>query len=38
MGMLNASQNLTNRAALIEALMSRTPARTAGWFATIPTL
>ena len=36
-GMLNASQNRTNRAALTEASMSSVPARCAGWFATIPT-
>jgi hypothetical protein len=35
-GMLNASQNRTNRAALIEASMSRQPARCIGWFATMP--
>ncbi len=38
MGMLNASQKRTNRAALMDALMSSTPASTAGWLATMPTL
>ncbi len=33
--MLNASQKRMNRAALIEALLSSTPASTAGWLATI---
>ena len=37
-GMLNASQKRMKRAALSDALMSSTPASTAGWFATIPTL
>ena len=36
-GMLNASQNRTNRAPFTEASMSSTPARCAGWFATTPT-
>ncbi len=36
-GMLKASQNCTNRAAFSEAWMSSTPARCAGWLATIPT-
>ena len=36
-GMLKQSQNRTNRAALIEASMSRQPARWAGWLATMPT-
>src|SRR3954453_4145339 len=36
-GMLNASQVCTNRAAFSLASMSSTPARTAGWFATMPT-
>jgi hypothetical protein len=36
--MLNASQNLTKRAAFLEALMSSTPARILGWLATMPTL
>src|SRR2546428_13847169 len=34
--MLKASQNLTNRAALTDESMSRVPALTLGWFATIP--
>jgi hypothetical protein len=38
MGMLKASQKRTNRAAFSLALMSRAPASTAGWLATIPTL
>jgi hypothetical protein len=36
--MLNASQNRTNRAALIDDLMSRQPASTSGWLATMPTV
>ena len=36
-GILNASQNLTNRAPLIEASISRQPARTIGCCATMPT-
>src|SRR4029077_17010301 len=36
-GMLKQSQKRTKRAPLIEASMSRTPARTAGWFAAMPT-
>ena len=36
-GMLKASQKRTNRAALRDALISSTPARIFGWFATIPT-
>src|SRR5437773_1709824 len=36
-GTLNASQNRMNRAPLSEALISSTPASTAGWFATTPT-
>ena len=36
-GMLNESQNLTNRAAFSEASMSSVPALTRGWLATIPT-
>ena len=38
MGMLNASQKRTKRAALREASESRTPARTMGWLATMPTV
>ena len=37
MGMLKQSQNRTNRAALIDDEMSRQPASTIGWLATIPT-
>ena len=37
-GMLKASQKRTKRAALTEASMSRQPARTEGWLATIPAL
>ena len=37
-GMLNASQKRTNRAAFSEAAMSRVPANCSGWFATTPTL
>src|SRR6266480_4960901 len=37
-GMLNASQNRTNRAPFTEASISSVPASTAGWFATIPTV
>ena len=37
-GMLKQSQNRTNRAAFTDALMSRHPARWAGWLATIPTV
>ena len=36
-GMLNASQVRTNRAALTEASMSRTPASAPGWLPTTPT-
>src|SRR2546421_311768 len=36
-GMLNASQVRTNRAAFSEASMSRQPARCIGWLATTPT-
>ncbi len=36
-GMLKQSQKRTNRAPLSEALMSSTPASTAGWLATMPT-
>ncbi|MCY1186417.1 hypothetical protein D9M73_272890 [compost metagenome] len=36
-GILKASQKRTKRAALIELLMSRHPANTSGWFATMPT-
>ena len=36
-GMLNASQKRTKRAALIDASMSSTPASTGGWLATMPT-
>ena len=35
-GMLNASQNRTNRAAFSQESMSSVPARTLGWFATTP--
>ena len=35
--MLKQSQKRTKRAPLIEASMSRTPARNAGWLATMPT-
>jgi hypothetical protein len=35
--MLKQSQNRTNRAPLTEAPISSTPARNAGWLATIPT-
>ena len=35
-GMLNASQKRTNRAPLTDASMSSTPARCAGWLATMP--
>ena len=35
-GILNASQNLTNLAAFIDALMSNTPANLDGCCATIP--
>jgi len=34
--MLNASQVRTNRAALVEASMSSTPASAAGWLPTTP--
>ena len=37
-GMLKASQKRTKRAALIELLMSRQPASTSGWLATMPTV
>jgi len=36
-GRLKASQNRTKRAALTDELMSKTPARWAGWLATMPT-
>src|SRR5437879_10281798 len=36
-GILNASQKRTNLAPFTEALMSRQPAKIAGWLATIPT-
>ncbi len=36
-GMLKASQKRTKRAPFVEALISRTPARKAGWLATMPT-
>lgn len=36
--MLNASQNLTNLAALTDALISKHPANSVGWLATIPTV
>jgi hypothetical protein len=36
-GMLKASQKRTKRAALTEASMSRQPASTSGWLATMPT-
>ena len=36
-GTLNASQKRMKRAAFSLAAMSRHPARTAGWFATMPT-
>ena len=36
-GILNESQNRTNLAALFDELMSNTPAKCSGWFATIPT-
>ena len=36
-GTLKQSQNRTNRAPLSDALMSRQPARWAGWLATMPT-
>ena len=35
--MLKQSQKRTKRAPLTEALMSRQPARCAGWLATMPT-
>jgi hypothetical protein len=34
--MLKQSQKRTKRAAFIEELLSKTPAKYAGWFATIP--
>ncbi len=37
-GISNASQNRTKRAAFFEAAMSRQPARTVGWLATHPTV
>ena len=37
-GMPNASQKRTKRAALREASLSSTPASTIGWFATKPTV
>ena len=37
-GMLKASQKRTKRAALIELLMSKHPANTKGWLATMPTV
>ena len=36
-GILKQSQKRTNRAPLIEALISSVPASTAGWLAMIPT-
>ena len=36
-GMLKASQKRTKRAALMLLLMSRQPASTSGWLATMPT-
>ena len=36
-GMLKQSQKRTKRAPLSEALMSRHPASSAGWLATMPT-
>jgi hypothetical protein len=36
-GILKASQNLINREALSQALMSNTPAIDFGWLAIIPT-
>ncbi len=35
---MKASQKRTKRAALREASMSSTPARTCGWLATMPTV
>ena len=35
-GMLKASQNLMNLAALFDESMSSAPARLSGWFATMP--
>ena len=37
MGMSKQSQKRTNRAALMEEVMSRQPASTIGWLATMPT-
>jgi hypothetical protein len=37
-GMLKASQKRTKRAALMLLLMSRQPASTSGWLATMPTV
>ena len=37
-GMLKASQKRTKRAALMELLISKQPAKTKGWLATIPTV
>ena len=37
-GMLKASQKRTKRAAFFDESMSRQPARTIGWFATMPTV
>ena len=36
--MLKQSQKRTKRAALAEASMSRQPASSCGWFATMPTV
>ena len=38
MGMLKASRKRTKRAALTLALMSRQPASSLGWLATMPTV
>ncbi len=35
-GMLNASQNLMNRAALFDESISSAPASAIGWFETMP--
>ena len=37
-GIENASQKRTKRAAFLDAAMSRQPASTIGWFATKPTV
>src|SRR5919198_5825788 len=36
-GMLNASQNLMKRAALLDEFISKAPAKYIGWLATMPT-